>query len=204
MKKTLFLSVPVLVALLAGCSEAPNSEGKKEAGKAVAPVTGQSALFKMYQVARAWSADIEILKMNSIILSEVPQVPGEAGAWEATFVSPSKGLRKSWTYSVIEAQGSLHEGVFGGSEYPWSATIAEPPFLIEAVKKDTDAAYETAKAKAGNAAAKNAGKPISFLLESTTKYAHPVWRVIWGESVGTANLSVFVDATTGECLETLH
>src|SRR5438876_151399 len=30
------------------------------------------------------------------------------------------------------------------------------------------------------------------------------WRVIWGDSVGTSNFSVFVDATTGEYLETMR
>ena len=31
-----------------------------------------------------------------------------------------------------------------------------------------------------------------------------VWRVIWGESVGTSNFSVYVDASTGEFKEKLH
>ena len=30
------------------------------------------------------------------------------------------------------------------------------------------------------------------------------WRVVWGDSVGTSNFSVFVDATTGEYLETMR
>jgi hypothetical protein len=45
---------------------------------------------------------------------------------------------------------------------------------------------------------------ISFLLEQNNKFPQLTWRVIWGESVGTSNYSVFVDATTGEYLETMR
>jgi hypothetical protein len=204
MKKTYLTLVCVLAAAMVGCSEAPKTETKTEAKKAPEPVTGQSALWKMFQVARAWSGDVQVLKMNSINLSEVPSVPGKAGAWEATFVSSAKGAQKSWTFSVVEAQGNLHEGVFQGPQSPWSPTSDAPVFPIAGVKKDTDAALEAAKAKVAEAAKKNEGKPITFLLEATKKYPDPVWRVVWGESVGTSNLSVYIDATTGLWLETLH
>ncbi len=205
MKKLTFILTPVLVAFLVGCSEAPKTDAKKEAAKPAQPVTGQSALFKMFQVARAWSGDVEVLEMHSIFLTEVPQVPGKAGAWQATFGSRAKSSKKSWTFSVIEAQGNLHEGVFGGSEESWTpSAVQPPPFLIGAVKKDTDEAYQTAKTKAGEAAKKLEDKPISFVLATDKKHPNPFWRVMWGESVGTASLSVFVDATTGEYLETLH
>ena len=205
MKTLAILTVPALAALMIGCSETPNTETKKAAAKPPEPVTGQSALFKMFQVARAWSGDVEVLNMHSIFLSDVPSVAGKAAAWEATFAYPAKAAQKSWTFSVIEGPGNLHEGVFGGSESSWSASSAAfPAFLIGAVKTDTDAAYETAKGKAAEAAKKNEGKPISFLLETDKKHPNPVWRVIWGESLGASGLSVYVDATTGAYLETMH
>ena len=204
MKKLPLVTIPVLAAVLAGCSESPRSETGSAAAKPPEPVTGQTALWKMFQVARAWSGDILVLKMNSIVLSEVPRVPGKAGAWEATFVSPSKAAQKSWTFSVEEAQGNLHEGVFGGSQSSWSPRADSPAFAIAAVKQDTDAAYETALAKVAEAAKKQEGKPLSFILESTRKYSDPVWRVIWGESVGTSSLSVYVNADSGAYLETMH
>ena len=43
-----------------------------------------------------------------------------------------------------------------------------------------------------------------MLLERNKQYPNPAWRIIWGESVGTAGLSVYIDASTGEFLETLH
>jgi hypothetical protein len=75
---------------------------------------------------------------------------------------------------------------------------------MAAVKIDTDAAYETAKKKAVDYEKKNPDKTISFLLEKTEKYPDPTWRVIWGESIGTSNFSVLVDASTGDYLQTLH
>ena len=46
--------------------------------------------------------------------------------------------------------------------------------------------------------------PVTFLLEFTKRFPNPAWRVIWGESVGTSDFSIFVDATTGEYLETMR
>jgi hypothetical protein len=72
------------------------------------------------------------------------------------------------------------------------------------VKVDTDAAYKTALKHAAEFDKKNPGKTISFLLEGNTRFPNPSWRVIWGESVGTSNFSVFVDASTGEYLQTMR
>jgi hypothetical protein len=187
--------------ILTGCSESSQPE-KKEPPKPAEPVTGLTALFRMYQVARSWSSDIQVLKMNSIHLLEVPSVPGQAGAWEVTFTSASKGRARTYTYSAIESPGNLHQGVFAGPEQDLSAQAQ--PFLIAAVKVDTDAAYKTALGKAGEYDKKNPHLTISMLLERNKQYPNPAWRIIWGESVGTAGLSVFIDASTGEFLETLH
>ncbi len=191
----------VLSVCLAGCSGPETTEKKTE--KPAEAVTGQSALWKMYQVARSWSPDAQVLKMNSILLSEVKAEPGKAGAWQAFFTSDEKGRVRSYTYSVVEAEGNIHQGVFAGAEEPWSGP-RESEFLIAAVKVDTDAAYKTAESKTTSYKQQTQGKPISFLLEKTKKHPNPAWRVIWGESVGTASLSVYIDAMTGEYLETMH
>jgi hypothetical protein len=188
--------------ILTGCSEQSEPAEKKEPPKPAEPVTGQVALYRMYQVVRSWAPDAQVLKMNSIHLLEVPSVPGEAGAWEATFTSASKGRAKTYTYSVVESPGNLHQGVFGGPEEDLSAQAQ--PFLIAAVKVDTDAAYKTALGKAGDYDKKNPNLTISMVLEKISKYPNPAWRMVWGESLGTSGLSLFIDASTGEYLETLH
>ena len=202
MRKPSLILGSALLLILAGCSEQPGPAEKKEPPKPVEPVSGQTALFRMYQVARSWAPDTQVLKMNSIHLLEVPSVPGQAGAWEATFTSASKGRAKTYTYSVVESPGNLHQGVFGGPEEDLSAQAQ--PFLIAAVKVDTDAAYKTALGKAGDYDKKNPNLTISMVLEKISKYPNPAWRMVWGESLGTSGLSVFIDASTGEFLETLH
>ena len=46
---------------------------------------------------------------------------------------------------------------------------------------------------------KPGAKPaINFLVEFTPRFPDPVWRVMWGETAGSAESTVFVDATTGK------
>jgi hypothetical protein len=206
MRNVLLPISAAICLLLTGCSENTPAPKKKEAEK-VEPVTGQSALFKMYQVARSWAPDAQVLKMNSMPLSEVPTVPpGTAAAWEATFVSASGGKARRYTYSIVESEGNLHKGVFPGQDESWSGARGNnTPFLMLAVKVDTDAAYKTALANGGEEYdKKNPGKPIAFTLEKIAKFPDPVWRVIWGESASTSNFSVYVDAMTGEYKEKMH
>jgi len=193
-----------VLALLAACSDQP-SVSEKKVEKAAEPVTGQSALYRMYQVARSWSSDAEVLKMNSMHLTDVPDVHGKAGAWQATFVSESKNAARLYTYSVVEAEPNLHQGVFPSQPESWSGPgSGNKPFIIGAVKIESDAAYKTAAKNATDAGKQNPKQTISFLLEKEQKFTNPTWRVIWGESTGTSGLSAFVDASTGAYLETMH
>jgi len=192
--------------LLAGCSEqpAPPAAAKKEEAKPE-PVTGQSALFKMYQVARNWAPDAAVLKMDSVRMDGVPDQPGKSGGWEAVFTSEQKSASHAFTWYAVDQEPNIHKGVFAGSEENYSSARGETtPFLIADVKIDTDAALATAKAKEEAFEKKNPGQPVIYLLEKSSKWAHPAWRVIWGESVSTSGFSVFVDASTGTFLEIMH
>jgi hypothetical protein len=193
--------------LLSGCSEQPAAAPVKKAEEKPEPVTGLSALFKIFQVARSWDPRIQILKLTSGHLNEVPEVRGKAASWEGMFVSPAQARSRTYTFSVIELLPNLHKGVFSVAEEAFSgAKGTSKPFLIEGAKIDTDKAYETALAKPEAAAydKKNPGKPITLILELTPRHPDPTWRVIWGESVSSSSFSVFVDATTGDFLEVMH
>ena len=205
MKKLNLLLACSTVLVLAGCSGPAPEAVTKAPEKPPEPVTGQTALWKMFQVARAWAPDAQILRVATIHLTEVPETPGKAGAWEATFTSAAKGHAKSYTYSVIEGQGTLHQGVFGAPEEDFTPTPDATPFAIGAVKTDTDAAFNMALTNGGTDYEKKVPrKTISFLLEKLPKFANPAWRVIWGESAGTSSFSIFVDATMDDFLERLH
>ena len=201
-----FLTIIAAGLLLAGCSEqpAPPAAAKKEEAKPE-PVTGQSALFKMYQVARNWAPDAAVLKMDSVRMDGVPDQPGKSAGWEAVFTSEQKASAHAFTWYAVDQEPNIHKGVFAGSEENYSSARGETtPFLIADVKIDTDAALATAKAKEEAFEKKNPGQPVIYLLEKSSKWAHPAWRVIWGESVSTSGFSVFVDASTGTFLEIMH
>ena len=206
MRKLLLLTLGLLL-LLTACSEQPAATTKKKEPEKLEPVTGQSALYKMYQMVRTWDPRAEVLKMESMHSPDIPEEPGKAGMWGGTFVSTTQARSHSYTFSLIEQLPSLHKGVFQVADEAYAGPKGvTSPFLIQAVKADTDAAYATAKSqpKAIEYDKKFPNKPITILLEKNNRFPDPVWRIIWGESAGTANFSVFIDATTGGFLEIMH
>src|SRR5664280_874676 len=160
------------LAMLTACSDKPAPTTAKKEPEKVEPITGQSAVFKMYQMARAWASDSEVMTMQSMRLSEVKEgTRGTAPAWQATFVSAAKRQSRSYTFSIVEAEGNLHKGAFAGPEEGWSGGRSgmDSPILMAAIKIDTDAAYKTAMENPHTHAAeydkKNPGKPITIMLE---------------------------------------
>jgi hypothetical protein len=164
----------------------------------------------MYGMARSWASDAQVLRMQSMRLTDVKEgAPGTASAWQATFVSAAKLQSRGYTFSIVEGEGNLHKGAFAGPEESWRGPSGtDSSFLMAAIKIDTDAAYKTAMETPHSHAAEydkqNPGKPISIILERTTNHPDPAWRIFWGESAGTSNFSVLIDASTGEYLETLR
>src|ERR1022692_3730926 len=137
MNKLATLMACPLILMLAACGPTPTTT-VKETPKPIEPVTGQSALYKMYQVARsAWSADAQVLTCTSVHLPEVPQAPGKAGAWQAAFTSERLGRKRPYSYSVVEST-DVHKDVFAGQEESWSGKQGvESSFTIQAVSVDT-------------------------------------------------------------------
>ncbi|MCS7314912.1 MAG: hypothetical protein RMI94_07025 [Bryobacterales bacterium] len=197
------ISLPALL-LLGACGQAPRTAEKaKEPPKPPEPVSAQWAFHQMYVYARSWAPDATPLRLASIELEQVPCQAGKCGAWEAVFVSPRLGRARRLTYSVLEAEGNLHKGVFAGLEESWTGPRGQAePFPVSAFKVDATAAYETAMKKGADYAKKNPDMPITYLLEKTKRFPNPAWRVIWGRSIATSSYSIFVDASTGEYLAT--
>jgi hypothetical protein len=205
MKPTFIVATALSLCFLIGCADAPPKAVEKKEVAPPQPIKGRSALYQMYGAARSWAADAQILNLHSIDLAEVKKERGKAAAWQVTFVSPQAGRARTYTYSVIEAEGNLHKGVFAGQDESWSGPRGvQKPFLIAAVKTDSDEVLETALKKAADYEKKNPDKNISFILESTNRFPDPAWRVIWGESAGTSNFSIFVDCATGAYLQTMR
>jgi hypothetical protein len=199
------LSPLALALILIGCSELPRkAEEKKEPEKPPEPVTARSAFQHIFATARTWALDAEILQMSNIHLAGVKDEPGKFGAWQVAFVSFSRNRVKLFTYAVVEGPGNLHKGVFGTPDEEYVPRGQGRPFLAAALRTDSDQALNIAMEKAADYVKKNPGKPVNFLLELTPEAPGPAWRVIWGESVGTSNFSIYIDAATGQYVRTMH
>jgi hypothetical protein len=193
-----------LILLLSACSDTPKTVERKQPPKPPEVLTGRQAFQRMYPQARGWAPDAQPLQIRSVRLAQVKADNGKAGAWQVVFVSPSRRKAKTYTYSAVESEGNLHEGVFGGQEEDYTARGDASPFQIAAIKVDSDEAYNTAAEKSADYIKKNPHKPVTFLMELSRRFPDVTWRVIWGDSVGTSDYSVFVDGTTGTYLEKMH
>jgi hypothetical protein len=204
LNRTAILFLTILCLFLAACSGTPPAAEKKaEPVKPPQPVTGLSAFYRMYGVARGWAPDAQVLQLRSLPLQEVKSEAGKAGAWEATFVTLSRGRSRVYTFSVVEAGGNLHKDVFAGPEDSYGGPSGQnQPFPASAVKIDSDKAYKIALEHGADYAKKNPNMPVMFQLEWTRRHRFPAWRVIWGESVSISGFSIFVDGGDGSYLET--
>lgn len=189
--------------LLTGCAEEPKV--KKEE-KPPEPVSALKAFYTIYSNARTWATDAQVLDINSIDLDEKHMCKeGKCWAWSVNLISPSKGKLKNYTYSVLEWEGNLHQGVFSSLDENFRGSRGqEKPFLIQALKKDSTDAYKVAVAKSTDYMKKHPEVPITYEISYTPKHPQPAYRIIWGDSVATSAYSVLVDAATGEYAETLH
>jgi hypothetical protein len=187
-----------MCAFLTSCSEPPKP---KEPEKPPTPATGRYALQQMFIAARTWAQDLQIASMTSMHFTQVPDTPGKAGGWQVVFVSPSLQQSRTYTWAAAEISMSIHKGITDERPNAWSSSGKS--FSIEAVKIDTDAAYETATKKMTKYADKP-NTPITYQLQSNPQSADVVWRVIWGENVATSSDSVLVDASTGQFMGILH
>lgn len=204
-------SLTLAAALLAaGCSSATAPAKKAAAKKPAEPVSGQSAIFQIFQVARTWAPDAKILKVENGNLTEVAPQPGKYGLWRTVFVSETRKVKRDWQYAVADGDGGVFKGVRAGSEAGYIANRQVRPFAIQDVKIDTTAALETAAAEVEKDAAmkkvlaENKDLPVQFLLEWTAPNENPAWRVIYGASVSTSKFSVLVDASTGKFIKKLR
>ena len=197
--------ISLLLLLLAACSE-PSKQAaqQKEPAKPPEPVTGRYAFYQMYTAARSWAADLQPLQLVSMPIREVKVEGAKFGAWQAVFVSPSRQRTRIYTYSVAEAEGNIHKGVFGRADEAYTPRPQLKMFNIQAFKIDSDEALKVAMTKGAEYAKKNPDKPINFQLSFNDRYPNLVWRVYWGDSISSSNFSIVVDASTGDYKETMR
>ena len=184
---TRFLRVGLVAGGLmvgAACSSEPTEIAKEAAPKAIVetPVTGKTAFWEMYKLGRAWSPDMQVLYLKSGKLAGVDAkgADGEATEWTLMVASPSKREAHEFTYSAISRE-SQRRGVVSGAVQPWGGPTAKgQPFSTSEMKLDSNEAFAKAMEKASAWTKENPGKDVSFYLGKESKYAAPVWGVLWG------------------------
>jgi len=197
----------LLFCFLAACAEQTGTKPAKEAAPAPPPqpVTARFAFQRMSIQARVWAADAQLLRISSANLKEVASSAGKYPAWRATFVSAQLKKARSFSYSVVDSPGNVHEGVLRGSEESWSGPTGQAqPFPLQMLKVDSDEGYATAVKESKEYLKKHPETPVHFLLEYTPRFPLPAWRVFWGETLGSSQYAVFIDCTSGKYLQTLR
>ncbi len=209
MEKNYLIRAALVVAVLGltACSSEPakTTEVKTEtdaAKKAPAgppePVTGKTAFYEMYTPAHTWAPDMLPLSLKSGEVTGVKNADGKAGLWTAVFGSPSLHMARSYTYSVVDALPSITKGVKAEDVEPWAGpTTAAETFQTSDFTIDSDAAYKTAAAKAGDwlKDPEHAAKPVSLSLGAASRFPAPVWYILFGDSK--SGFAAFVNASTG-------
>jgi len=203
MKNKVLLTATATVAalVLSACSEAPNTtakvetEVKKEPAKAPEAITAQRAFYEMYKPARTWATDLLALSVTSGEVPNIKNEDGKAGLWTAVFVSPSRREARSFTYAVVD-NGDIRKGVNISNALTWGgATKTSKPFTSSEFAVDSDAAYKTAFAKAETWLKKHPNMQPTFRLGNASRFAAPVWYIMWGTTKN--GYAALVNATTG-------
>ena len=203
MNNKVLLTAAAMVAtlVLSACSEAPNTtakvetEAKKEPAKAPEAVTAQRAFYEMYKPARTWATDLLALSVASGEVPNIKNEDGKAGLWTAIFVSPSRKEARIFTYAVV-GNGDIGKGINVGNVLSWGgATKTSKPFSNSQFAVDSDAAYKAAYEKAEIWLKKHPSAKATFRLGNASRFAAPVWYIMWGTTKN--GYAALVNATTG-------
>jgi hypothetical protein len=178
-------------------AETPAADAKKEAPKVVEPVTGQTAFYEIYKLARSWApTDLTALSLKSGELEGFKNADGKAGLWTAVFVSPSIRQARTFTYAIADA-GAIQKGVSASASEPWSGENKDSlTFQNENFQVDSDAAFKTAAAKAADWLKDHADKKCTMTLGNASRFSAPVWWVMWGDAK--SGYTAYVNAASGE------
>ncbi|MCU1263273.1 MAG: hypothetical protein JWO80_6158 [Bryobacterales bacterium] len=201
MKHSLLPFVLAAVFGLSNCSEPiktkpAETEAKKEPAGPPQPVTAKTAFWAIYKPARAWATDLQPVSVTSGEVPGIKNEAGKAGLWTIVFVSPTLHQARTYYYSVADGLPVVVKGIKLVRTAPWSGPTADVvPIQTSEFSIDSDAAYNTASAKAGNWIKKHPDKQVSFVLGNASRFPSPVWYVLWGTTK--SGFEVFVNATQG-------
>jgi hypothetical protein len=192
------------ILMLTSCSDAPPkpaaaAEAIQQPAKPAEPGPAKQAYWKMYRPILEWSKDAQLLTMTN---KEVPEMNGSGGkeaAWEVVFVSASKRQARKVVYSEIDSGSDIHKGATMFSTMVWGGPTREyAPFPNSEFGVDSNAAFQTASAKASAWLKAHPNEKLHMLLAKAAHYSTPVWVLNWGDKK--SGYVAVVNATSGELI----
>lgn len=197
MKKIGTLLSLVLALFLLGCSSEPSEPSKPEITESQ---TGRFALQKMIPPAHLWAADAQPVSMKSTAGKANLGYDGKPAFWQTVFVSPSKEKTETFSWSGLVGEGAPPKGVDHGIADGYSpSNRSMQPFDLNFLKIDSDKAFEVAQEHGGKQLlAKNPNQEVLYILDWSGSESLLRWHVIYGSSANNAQLTVIVNAATGE------
>jgi hypothetical protein len=198
------------VALIGSAVSWVGCEQKKEYSKKEAPeeskpepaVTGKAAINRMFPTARLWSRDIQLLKLNSILLPEYAHADGKVGGWQAVFAAPSMAKARTYRWSNQDIGNKIKEGVYSGVVDDWAGpSPSSTPFSLQNLVKDTDEIWRIVAEKKAKFIADNPKLPVVYEVAVVSGVPGLCWQVLFGESLMKTKLRVIVDAVNGRVVK---
>jgi hypothetical protein len=163
------------------------------------PVTGKTAYWEMYKMARAWAPDLTPLSLTNKKIPGHKLQGGKNVVWTAAFASPSKREVRRITYSVIAAPGVV-KGPEAENAMAWAGPTRDAmPFGIAEIGVDSDEAYKIAAKRAESWLKAHPNEDLSMTLGNASRFHGPVWYVLWGNSK--SGFQTWINATTGAVIE---
>ena len=162
--------------------------------------TGRFALQKMLVPTHLWSSDAQPVNLKSNAGKDNPGHDGKSAYWQATFASPGRQKAEPFSRSGLTGPDAPPRGVNHGVEDSFNpANRSTQPFDLSFLKIDSDKAFEVAQQHGGKQLLeKNAQQMVFYLLDWDPRAGQLRWHVIYGGSENNAQLTVIVDASTGE------
>jgi hypothetical protein len=202
--KTIGLNAILALAFLcAGCDSEPKkaTTGGESQPAAAQSETGRFALQKMLAPARGWSADAQVVRLESSNLKDSNGHDGKANFWRSLFASTGRQKSEPFTWSAIATEDSPR-GVNHGVEDSYNpANRASRSWDLNFLKVDTDEAFKVAQEHGGKQLLEKDPKVnVGYMLDFDVQSSQLRWHVIYGGSESLGKLTVLVDASSGSYL----
>lgn len=200
MKRFCLLILSAAILLLPGCDSTPEKPQQGSQPAKAEVETGRFALQKMIPPARLWTADAQPVRMSSTSGKDNLGHDGKSGFWQATFASPSRQKSQTFTWSGLVGRDAPARGVDHGPEDTFNpANRSTQPFDLAYLKTDSNQAFDVAQQHGGKQLLeKNPDQEVIYQLDWDPRINQVRWHVIYGSSPNNSQLTVIVNASTGD------